>query len=212
VRVVLLHGIGVTGDYFRPLARELSPQYDVRVPTLPGWGGAPKPRRTLDLAELGEALVPLLPGAIVANSLGCQVAVELAVRHPELVSSLVLIGPTIDPHHSIVLGFARDGLREPPSLWWLITRDYARMGVRRFVRTARFAYRQRLAALLPRVAAPTLVLRGAHDGLVSERWCTEVAALLPHGRFVPLAVGGHAVHYTDPGVVAQEVEQHLGEG
>ena len=211
MRIVCLHGYGVTGEDFERLARVLRREHDVVVPTLPGWGGTSKPPRPLDLAGLADSLAPLLPGAIVANSLGCQVSVELAVRRPELVSSLVLIGPTIDPYGSLPLGFLRDGVHEPPSLWWLLARDYARLGPRRLVRTAQFALAQRLDALLPRVRAPTLVLRGAHDGLVSRRWCEEVAELLRGGRFVQLPVGAHAVHYTHPGLVAQEVEQHLGE-
>jgi pimeloyl-ACP methyl ester carboxylesterase len=34
---------------------------------------------------------------VLGNSFGCQVAVELAVRHPHRVGGLVLVGPTIDP-------------------------------------------------------------------------------------------------------------------
>jgi len=211
VRVVCVHGIGVTSAYFAPLVRELERRHEVAAPDLPGWGSGPKPRHVLDLQELAASLVPLLPAAIVANSLGCQVAVELAIAHPELVPSLVLIGPTVDPHTSLPVGFVRDSAYEPPSLWWLIARDYARMGVRRFVRTAQLALRQPLAERLPLVQAPALVLRGAHDGIVSRRWCAEVAALLPRGRFVQLARGAHAVHYTDPALVAEEIEQHLAE-
>jgi pimeloyl-ACP methyl ester carboxylesterase len=35
--------------------------------------------------------------AVLGNSFGCQVAVELAVRHPDRVAGLVLVGPTMDP-------------------------------------------------------------------------------------------------------------------
>jgi len=214
VRLVLLHGIGVGPDSMRPLAREL-PRHDVVVPALPGWRGNKTTRRTLDLVELGPWLAQLLPGAIVANSMGCQVAVELAIRRPELVESLVLIGPTLDPYlrpwHRRVPGFAVDCMREPPSLWWIIARDYAAMGPRRFVGTARYARAHHVERRLPFVRTPTLVLRGARDGIVSQRWCEEAAALLPDGRLRVIPGHAHAVHYTAPSVVAQEVEQHLGE-
>jgi pimeloyl-ACP methyl ester carboxylesterase len=206
VRLVLLHGIGVGPDYFRPLARALEPRHDVRLPQLP--------REAMQMERLADAIVPLLPGALVANSMGCQVAVELAVRRPELVQSLVLIGPTLDPSRRslprLVGGFVLDGLHEPPSLWWLIARDYARMGLRRFAGTAHFARAHHIEERLPLVQAPTLVLRGAHDGLVSRSWCEEAAALLPQGRFAEVP-GAHATHYTHPSAVAQEVEQHLRE-
>jgi pimeloyl-ACP methyl ester carboxylesterase len=198
----------------RPLAHALS-GHDVAVPTLPGWRGNKTVRRTLDLVELGESLEPLLPGAIVANSLGCQVAVELAIRRPELVESLVLVGPTVDPH---LRPLARhipavlvDWTREPVSLTPIVARDYLAMGPVRFARTARDAWRHRMETRLPLVTQPTLIVRGGRDAFVSQRWCEEAAALLPHGRLVTVTGEPHAVHYTAPRVVAQEVEQHLGE-
>jgi pimeloyl-ACP methyl ester carboxylesterase len=203
VRVICVHGLGVTGAYFVPLAREL----DALVPELPK---EPQP-----MEQLAESLVPLLPGAVVANSMGCQVAVELAIRYPDLVSHLVLIGPTVDPHlrpwPKLVPGFALDFVHEPPSLWWIIARDYTRMGPLRFVGTARCANAHHIERRLPLVQQPTLVLRGGRDGFVSQRWCEEATALLPRGRLVVVPGEPHAVHYTAPRVVAQEVEQHLGE-
>jgi pimeloyl-ACP methyl ester carboxylesterase len=206
--IVLVHGLGVTGTYFEPLARELRARgHDVQVPELP--------KEPMPMERLGESLVPLLPGAVVANSMGCQVAVELAIRRPELVSSLVLAGPTIDPRlrpwPRMVPGFLLDCTREPPPLWWIIARDYTAMGPRRFVGTARHANAHRIEERLPLVRQPTLVLRGGRDGFVSQRWCEEAAALLPDGRLVVVPAEPHAVHYTAPRVVAQEVEQHLGE-
>jgi len=213
VRVVLLHGIGVGPAYMRPLARALA-GHDVVVPTLPGWIGNPTDRPALDLVELGETLEPHLPGAIVANSMGCQIAVELAIRRPELVESLVLVGPTVDPHTRPLLRLGvrllSDWPREPPSLWWIITRDYAAMGLRRFTRTARFAYRHHIEQRLPLVAQPTLIVRGRRDAFVSQRWCEQGAALLPDGRLT-VVPGAHAAHYSHPSAVAQEVEQHLRE-
>lgn len=214
MRVVLLHGLGVGADYMRPLARALP--HETEVPVLPGWRGGPPADHVLDLVELGESLVPLLPGALVANSMGCQVAVELAIRRPELVRSLVLVGPTLDPHlrswPKLLGGFALDCAREPPSLWWLIARDYAAMGPARFVRTAAFARRQRVEERLPLVQAPTLVVRGSRDGFVSQRWCEEATALLPRGRLAVIEGAAHAAHYSHPSAVAEEVEQHLDEG
>lgn len=207
MRVVCVHGLGVSGAYFRPLAAELARTHDVHVPELPK---EPQP-----MEQLGTSLLPLLPGALVANSMGCQVAVEVAIRRPELVSHLVLIGPTIDPRlrpwPKLVPGFVLDCVREPPPLWWIIARDYAAMGPRRFVGTARHANAHHIEQRLPLVQQPTLVLRGGLDFFVRQSWCEEAAALLPRGRYVVVPGEPHAVHYTAPGIVAQEVEQHVGE-
>ena len=215
-RVVLLHGIGVGAAYMRPLATSLDEQFDVVVPVLPGWRGAPRPDHALDLVELGEALVPQLPAAIVANSMGCQVAVELAIRRPELVESLVLVGPTVDPRMRplprLVVGVFRDWAREPPSLWWIIARDYLAMGPGRFARTAQLAYEHHIEERLPLVEQPTLIVRGERDGIVTQGWCEYAAGILPRGRLVVVPRHAHAVHYSAPLRVAQEVEQHLRDG
>jgi pimeloyl-ACP methyl ester carboxylesterase len=218
--VVCVHGLGVTSTYFRPLARELAAGgRRAVVPDLPGWGRSPRPRHALDIVELARALLDFLAEEgldrvpLVANSLGCQVAVEAAIAAPERVASLVLIGPTVDPHlrplPRYLWGFAVDCSREPPPLWFVIAHDYLWMGVPRFVATARFAWRHRLEARLPLVTAPTLVVRGARDGFVSQRWCEEAARLLPHGRLAVVHGEPHACHYSAPGVVARLVVEEV---
>jgi pimeloyl-ACP methyl ester carboxylesterase len=218
--IVCVHGIGVTGDYFRPLARELAARgRRVVVPDLPGWGRSPRPARALGVDELADALLAFLSHEgiervpLVANSLGCQIAVEAALRAPERVTSLVLVGPTVDPYlrplPRLVVGFAVDCVREPPSLWWIIARDYLWMGVPRFARTARLAWRHRVETRLPLVRVPALVVRGARDGFVSQRWCEEAARLLPCGRLEVVRHEPHACHYSAPDVVASLVLEEV---
>jgi 2-hydroxy-6-oxonona-2,4-dienedioate hydrolase len=227
--VVCVHGIGVTSRYFEPLADVLAADRRVLVPDLPGWGRSPRPPHTLNLQELADALAGFLDAEgltrvpLVANSLGCQIAVELAVRHPERVSALVLVGPTVDPGlRTFALqarSFLLDSIREPVSLWWIIARDYARMGPLRFARTAHFALRQRMEDLLPRVEAPTLVVRGEHDRFVSQAWSERATELLPRGSLAIVHGEAHAAHYSAPVRVAglvrsflEEVEERADEG
>jgi pimeloyl-ACP methyl ester carboxylesterase len=225
---VCVHGIGVTSTYFRPLAHELARSRLVLVPDLPGWGRSPRPRETLDMRGLALALLAFLDGEglervpLVANSMGCQVAVELAIAAPERVSALVLVGPTVDPYSRplarFVPAFLRDALREPLSLDLLIVHDYLWMGLRRFMRTARRAWLHRIEERLPLVHVPSIVVRGKRDAFVSQRWCEEAAALLPGARLA-VCDGAHAVHYSAPREVAgvvlgflEECEDRGGEG
>src|SRR4029453_7770038 len=89
--VVLLHGYGISGSYMVPLGRSLAPSFSVFVPDLPGFGRSEQPRQPLSIAELASALADLLDvvglerPAFVANSMGCQVVTELAVRRPHRV-------------------------------------------------------------------------------------------------------------------------------
>jgi pimeloyl-ACP methyl ester carboxylesterase len=219
--IVGVHGIGVSSRYFEPLADVLASDHTVVVPDLPGWGRSPRPPRALDLAQLADALVAYLDDEglarvpLVGNSLGSQIAVEVAVRRPERVSALVLVGPTVDPRRRTALSqtrsFVLDAIREPVSLWWIIATDYARMGPLRFAHTARFALRQPIEELLAQVAAPTLVVRGAHDAFSSQAWCERVARLVPRGSLAVVAGAAHAAHYSDPVRVAALIRSFLQE-
>ena len=152
---------------------------------------------------------------LVANSMGCQVVAALAARHPERLGPLVLVGPTIDPHRRTAfrqtLHGTIDSLREPPSLLAIIALDYLVFGPRRLVATARSALRDRIEDNLPRIETPTLVVRGEHDGFISQRWAEEAVALLPQGRLVVVPAEPHAVHYTRPRLVAALVRRFLQE-
>lgn len=97
--VVLLHGIGRTGQGWQYLVKELSSD-PVRVVAfdLLGFGDSPKPDwldYTVDdhvqaLVHSIERLSPKEPVIVVGHSMGCLVAVRLARQHPDLVKHLVL--------------------------------------------------------------------------------------------------------------------------
>lgn len=220
--IVLVHGIGVSARYFLSLARRLARDTLVLAPDLPGSGGSDRPARALDVPELSDSLETWLKvlglGRVtfVANSFGCQVVADLAARHPERVDRLVFIGPTVDYHWKTVakqiprwlIEATRESIRLFPTLIW----DYLRFGLRRFLATARFALAHRFAALLPRVRAETLVLRGARDAFVSRAWMAQVTTLLPHAIMAEIPDAPHAAHYSDPDAVASVVQSFLEAG
>ena len=220
--VVCVHGFGVSSRYFAPLARELAATNPVAAVDLPGYGRSERPPRALGVPELADALRAWLDvlgldrPALVANSMGCQIAVDLAARAPERVDRLVLVGPTIDPAaRSFSRQAARlvlDSVREPPSLLAIIALDYGLFGPLRLGRTARFALADRIEAKLLRVRAPALVVRGERDGLVPQRWAAEAASLLPRGRLAVVPGKAHAVHFSAPRRVASLVRSFLEEG
>ena len=91
--LVLLHGWGLTPQVWAPLRAQLSAARDVATPPLPGHAdAAPAADRNLD--AWCAALLPHLPERCVLCgwSLGAQLALALAQRHPERVARLVLIG------------------------------------------------------------------------------------------------------------------------
>jgi pimeloyl-ACP methyl ester carboxylesterase len=219
--VVLVHGYGLSGAYMLPLARGLVGSCTTYAPDLPGQGKSDPLREGLGISALADMLggwideVGLGRAVVVANSFGCQIVTELAVRRPECVGALVLIGPTIDPNqrrarHQLAAAM-RDSAREPFSLLAIAARDNAQTGIRPLLATARFALRDRIEERLPELAQPAVVVWGEKDGFVGRAWAERVAALLPRGRLVVVPGEPHAVHYTRPDIVADIVLELLAE-
>ncbi len=198
--VVLVPGLAVGQRYFEPLARELG-------------SGLVRPEfpESATIAELGSRLGEFLdgPAALVANSMGCQVATALAVQRPDLVRSLALIGPTVDSHtHSLlrhVLRLGADAWFEPFRLTAIVISDYATFGPLAVLRQARYALADRIEERLPLLDVPAVVVRGVHDQLCPHRWAHEAAGLLPQGRLVTIAGAAHAPHFSHPREVADEL-------
>jgi len=219
--VLLLHGLGASGRYFVPLASVLAARRQV-IPDLPGWGRSERPSRPLGLGGAADVLGELLRrrgrGAvsIVANSFGCQVALMLAQRRPELVGPLTLVGPTVDPRYRSwsvhAARLALDTLREPPALWRILFADYARMGSRRLAATAQAALEDRPEDRVASIRQPILVVRGERDAICTSQWAAECASRAQRGSFRPVAKAAHAAHFSHPLVVARLVESFLEEG
>lgn len=219
--IVLVHGLGVSSRYMRPLARELAPFYRVFALDLPGFGRSDKPRRSLGLVEQAETLsgwmraTGLRAATLVGNSYGAQIALELAARRPRLVQRLVLVGPTTDPRFRTrrqqIARLFLDATREPISLLGIALTDYLRCGPRRMLAGLGEALAQPVAERLAGVAAPTLVVRGMRDPLVSAPWAEQVASGLPAGRLVVVAGAAHAAHYGAPRSVARSIRRFVDE-
>jgi pimeloyl-ACP methyl ester carboxylesterase len=217
--VVCLHGAGVSSRELLPLVRALGVWHDTWTVDLPGFGRSDKPPRPLTLAELSDAVVGWLSAVGLSNvcllggSFGCQLAVDVAARHPERVGALVLVGPTVDPHARSPLGvlgqWLRNSIRESPRMTPLNLADYRDAGTRRVLATFGEAIRDRIEDKLPHVRVPTLVVRGGKDRMVSQDWAEEVTRRLARGRLTVLPGLPHMVPYKDPAGLARVVADFL---
>lgn len=208
---VLLHGIGASPRYFAPLVRELAAAATVHAVHLPGFGRTRSPRQSLSIAEFGRLTGLALrrlgvgPAIVVGHSMGCQVAVELALAGAA-VRGLVLLGPTVNRRERTAwqqgLRLLQDTCLEPPRVNWTVFSDYARCGPRWYLATLPHMIGHRLEERLPLVGAPTLLLRGEHDHIVPQRWLAELAAC---GAAAAAQVPGaaHVVMYRRPQAVAR---------
>ena len=99
--VLLLHGLGASKLSWLPLLGPLAERYRVIVPDLPGHGESDKPRTTYTPTFYSGVVRRLLDAlgereaALVGNSLGGRIALDVAARAPHRVSALVLLGPAV---------------------------------------------------------------------------------------------------------------------
>lgn len=214
---VLLHGLAVSHRYLMPTAVALPGS--VYVPDLPGFGLSGRTRVVLDTGQHADVVAAWMDRAgltgayLLGNSFGCQVAVEMAIRRPDLITGLVQVGPTVDPRAPTAgAQFGRwlaDLFREDPRQIPMMARDLGDAGLRRIVRTLGHAVDQRFADRLPLVGQPVLTLRGEHDPIVPPRWAAQAAALVagPVGE-VP-GVAHNAITTAGRAVAARAVEFRL---
>jgi pimeloyl-ACP methyl ester carboxylesterase len=100
--LLLLHGLFLDHTTWDPVCDTLPSGLRLVAPDLPGFGASEKPapgRYPYGIEALAEAVADLYAGlelgraSVVGQCLGGAVALELAARHPELVSRLVLVNP-----------------------------------------------------------------------------------------------------------------------
>ncbi len=202
-RVLALHGWQRSGaDFGRILDGT-----DALAIHLPGFGTTPAPPEAWGSVEyadhLAEALAGSGPLVVVGHSFGGRVAVRLAVRHPELVSSLVLTGAplvraTPPPRPSLVfrvLKRLRAAHLVPQSVMDRVRRnsgsdDYrAAEGVMRgvFVRVVGEDYREDLAAL----RVPVHLVWGELDDSAPLAGARLAAGIVPGAHLDVVPGEGH---------------------
>jgi pimeloyl-ACP methyl ester carboxylesterase len=174
---------------------------------------------------------------LVAHAMGGFTAFEVMRRAPNRVQSLVLIatlaandGPpqterrrgylrlveagrfeqVIEERLPILVHPAR---REDDPLLGLVRRMAAETGPDTFMRQQRaIMSRPDSRPTLPKLTAPTLVARGAHDGITTLAQQEEMLGLLPNARFVELEHCGHLptleMPHTTSGLLAGWFAEH----
>lgn len=209
---VLVHGIGASARYLRPLARALAADARVIVPDLPGFGRTPRPDRAPTITELADGLVERLDGwgvreaVLVGHSMGAQVVAEAARRHPEVVARVVLLGPVVEAHDRNASAQAarlvRDTLHESLRANAIVFSDYARAGVRWYARQLPHMLDFPTEQAVAGVRCPVLVVRGEQDRVASDEWVLRLARTAPDARAVVVPGAAHVVQYARPEVVA----------
>ncbi|MHC3471014.1 alpha/beta fold hydrolase [Streptomyces sp. 7R007] len=238
--LVLLHGSASSLQHFDRAVDLLSEAFDVIRPDLPGFG-LTGPRKDRDyriptyaatvagfLKELG---VPRY--AVAGNSLGGNIAWNLALDHPERLTGLVLVNATGYPEKAVPTGMR---LTRNPLLRPLLRRVMPRGAIERNLRSnvgprstivddamvdrahqlmSRPGNRSAFvdfcntdqpdrSAQIPRITVPTLVLRS--HGIDGQHFARDI----PGAEELVHPDGGHLLPEEEPQWVADAIAKFLG--
>ncbi|MFD7387055.1 alpha/beta fold hydrolase [Streptomyces sp. NPDC059852] len=227
--LLALHGHFNEGRTFAHLARALFPHWRVVAPDQRGHGFSD---RGPDFSREGyvadaRALITHLGlerPVVLGHSLGGVNAYQLAARHPELVSALVIedIGTEIDDDLSFCLSWPH----RAPSRAALIERlgDSARYltdALREYADGWGLAFRaEDMVTSVGQVNGdhwddwlatdcPALLVHGTRSDTLTEAHAKDLVSRRPHTRLAQLPTG-HTVHETDPEGYAATVGAFLG--
>jgi pimeloyl-ACP methyl ester carboxylesterase len=125
--VLLLHGLAATKVSYLPLLPALAERYRVIVPDLPGHGESSKPRGRYTPIFFSKVIGALMDemgvekAAVIGNSMGGRIALEVADVYPERVTSLILLDPAAAgvpfPLYARLLGLLPTGVGAVPVPW-----------------------------------------------------------------------------------------------
>ncbi|WP_318011393.1 alpha/beta fold hydrolase [Actinotalea sp. M2MS4P-6] len=219
--VLALHGWMRSGADFAPVVAG----EDALAVHFPGFGITPEPPAVWGSTEYADQLAGALAGTgpytVVGHSFGGRVAVRLAVRHPELVRSLVLTGAplvraTPPPTPALRLRLAKRLVGwhlVPESVVERIRRnagsdDYRALQGRMreiFVRVVNEDYREDLA----RISVPTTFVWGELDDQAPLAGARLAASLVPGAGLEVVPSGGHLLTGPVARAVAAALAAHL---
>jgi pimeloyl-ACP methyl ester carboxylesterase len=214
--VLLLGGLSDPVESWQPQLDMLSDRYRLTAIDNRGAGRTPLPDRPLSVPMMADDAAAVLraldiPAAHVAGfSGGSLIAQELALRHPELVRSLVLMSTFARPdaylrsasaffHWLADVAPSERAMMEAFFLWIYTPRAHEKGMVEQIIEDALvFPYPQSAEAFqaqlegfmshdaldrLGEITAPTLVLAGELDILTPPRFGHAVAEAIPGARF-----------------------------
>ena len=216
--VVLVPGLGALG-YLVDTLSACGSGARTHLLDVPGFGHRRARVCRAGIGSVAEAVagwldeVPRGPVVLVGHSTGAQVALHVAAARPELVRSLVLLGPTFPPEQRalgpVVRAFVRNFVHESPAVVPATVPDYLRGGPGEITRFIRSAQRDEPEQVIGEVRCPVLLARGEHDAFAPQPWVERLAAAARDGRS-EVVEGAHTFPFRRGAMTARLVASSIG--
>jgi pimeloyl-ACP methyl ester carboxylesterase len=233
--LLFLHGGGgLQAD--APFLRLLSKRFRVVAPSHPGFGGSSLPfwmDSVDDFAHVHFDVIDQLKLdhiTLVGASIGGWTAAEMATKNTSHIDRLVLVSPVgikVGPVDKLdipdIFAMAQEKVERliyhQPEKWRL---DPAKKTDEELLTIARnretltlvtwepFMHNPKLNHRLHRIDRPTLILRGASDGLVSQHYAEAYAKLIPGARLDTIPEAGHVPFLEQPEAFVDRIVRFAG--
>jgi pimeloyl-ACP methyl ester carboxylesterase len=235
--VLYLHGEG--RPTWTPFHDALARRHRVIAPLHPGYGGSTGNEKLQDLTDLLYYYLDFLDQLglrglpLIGHGLGGMVAAELAAVQPDRFTALVLVAPMglwlpDDPvqdffvmtpaelaaalYHDPASPAARAASETPTEGDALIEFHLER--AKSLATAAKYLWpipNRGLAKRTHRIAAPTLIVWGASDGIASPRYAEALRERIAGARVTIVEEAGHLPHEEQPAKLAEIVSAFLAE-
>ncbi|NUR04143.1 MAG: alpha/beta fold hydrolase [Streptomyces sp.] len=239
--VVLLHGLLTDSRIWGQLPDSLAPRHRVISVDAPGHGGSPARPAPFTLEAEADALADLVrgltdgaPAVWTGHSMGGMKAMRVALAHPDLVHSLVLVSTqphpeperTARPYEAMVemaktwgmsedmaevmgrLNFGKEYRATPEGRAWI--RHLADIDGYAVEHACEAVFRRGdISDRLEELRVPTLVVHGSDDIPIRVPIARAYADRIPGARFVQLEATGHTPPCERPAQLRKHIEEFL---
>lgn len=198
--LILLHGNGEDSCYFEHQIRYFSGKYHVIALDTRGHGKSPRGTMPFTIEQFACDLYDFmqmhgLPSAVILGfSDGANIAIKFAIKHPDMVSALVLNGGNLNAN-----GVKRT-TQIPVEIGYKIAKRFALKSPSAYKNAELLGLMVNEPNIPPcelsKITAPTLVICGTRD-MIKNKHTKEIAKGIPHAKLV-LIKGNHFIENKCP--------------
>ncbi len=235
--VIMVHGLGGSSNTFQPLMGALAGHRVIRF-DLPGAARSPTPHGALSIQTFADSILKVATelgvsrAHLVGHSMGTLVCQKIAADRPELVASLVLFGPLLEPSDAmrtglggraklarnegmapiadqiIVGGLSPETKASRPAAVAFVRESIMRQDQEGYARHCE-ALAEARAVDHSHIAAPTLLLTGDADGTASPATAQALAEKIRGATVSIIEQSGHWATIERPDVCAAKLTEFL---